>query len=98
MTRSDIRDIRPQPSDPTSTSTVATTYTPSKPQETANSGHSATPDCRFCSVATATRFFQLTESNPDALVPDVVVERTSSDFFAGTDATLDRALEHRASG
>ncbi|MCP4307190.1 MAG: hypothetical protein GY788_20435, partial [bacterium] len=46
------------------------------------------------SVATATRFFQLTESNPDALVPDVVVERTSSDFFAGTDATLDRALEH----
>ncbi|MCP4307035.1 MAG: hypothetical protein GY788_19620, partial [bacterium] len=50
------------------------------------------------SVATATRFFQLTESNPDALVPDVVVERTSSDFFAGTDATLDRALEHRASG
>jgi hypothetical protein len=44
-------------------------------------------------VGYATRFFRLTESDAEALIPDVLVERTSTDHLAGIDATLERALE-----
>lgn len=41
----------------------------------------------------STRFFQLTEDGADALIPDILVERMSTDYFAGIDATFERALE-----
>jgi len=54
---------------PTSTPTAATTYTPSKPRETANSGHPATPDHRFCSVTTATPNSRLAAMEPTGQSP-----------------------------